>query len=1066
MDSASARERLVGQAWASAIALVIYLGKLGARGADQKGWSSMRDDLPSGTVTFLFAEVTGSGQPIRLAGEDAASLFATQRKILRAAFQKYHGREVEARDTFFFIAFARAEDAAAASIRAQRALAEHAWAPGASPQVRMGLHTGTPRLTAEGYSGLDAQIAARLCEAAHGGQVLLSQAARQLIEPRLEEGVSLRDLGEHQLKDLEQPRRIFQLVIPDLPDEFPPLYSLDALPHNLPIQLTSFVGRKRELAELERLLGTTRLLTLTGAGGAGKTRLALQMAAEAAESFAHGVWFVELAALTDPTLVPQAVTTTLGVREQPGQSPRASLQAHLRSKHLLLILDNCEHLIDACAQLADSLLRACPNLTILATSREPLGIVGETALVVPSLALPAEEEPHLAFDVVSQYDAVQLFVDRALAVQPGFKLTELNAGAIVQVCRRLDGIPLAIELAAARIKMLQTAELAARLDDRFSLLTGGSRTALPRQQTLRRTIDWSYDLLSEPERALLQRSAVFAGGFTLEAAEQVTGGGTSRAADLDSANRAVLPANTILDHLSRLVDKSLVFVNRRGDATRYEMLETIRQYAREKLAESGELEETQDRHLDFFLALAEDAEQHFWDDSQALHFRRLELEHDNLRAALERSNCCADKHAAGLRLAGALGFFWRARGYFAEGRGYLLAMLQRNPAHGEARAKALFGIGCMAYRQGDFAEARAYMDEGLAEYQELGEAGRRGFANTIAMRGYLETEVGDYQTAARLIGQSLAIMRELNDTQGIAHAYQELGACALRAGDYQKASEYLEQALPLYQQIDPQGRALALSGLAEIAIRRGEYERADELEQKALNLRRELADKWAIAISLGNLAWIALRRGDLARSTALLKESAVLRSEIGDPGGLAWCLEKFAAIALLEAQPDAEAPDVEALERAATLFGAAAALRAPIRSVIDLVDQPEYERQLAVLRERLGAANYARARAHGEAMTPEQAIALGQVTSAPAEADARTQGRKGKKGLGELTGRERQVAALLAQGASNREIAKELDVSERTVETHVSNILNKLGFSSRAEVRKWARRGEPTKQSE
>lgn len=637
----------------------------------------MRTDLPSGTVTFLFTDVEGSTQQAQRLGEGYASFLATQRKIIRAAFQKFHGHEVDTQGDSFFVAFARADDAVAASVRAQRALAEHAWPPGEIARVRMGLHTGAPQLTVEGYVGLDVHIAARLCAAAHGGQVLLSQATRDLVEQRLPDSVSLRDLGEHRLKDLDQPRRIYQLVIPALSDAFPPLRSLDSLPHNLPVQLTSFVGRKRELAEITRLLGSTRMLTLTGVGGAGKTRLALQIGADLVESYANGVWFIELATLADPALVPQAVATMLGVREQSGQPLLVSLEAHLRSKTLLLILDNCEHLIDACAHVADFLLRACPKLSILATSREALGIAGETTWMVPSLSLPDERQPRLTFNELSQYEAVQLFVDRAVAAQPSFKLTELNAAAIVQVCRRLDGIPLAIELAAARVKLLNPAEIAARLDDRFALLTGGTRTATPRQQTLRGVIDWSYDLLSEPERILLRRMSVFAGGCTLEALEQVAG-------------EAKAGMTSVLDLLSHLVDKSLISVNTTGTETRYDMLETIRQYAHEKLLESGESKQIQDRHLDFFLRLAEDAALYLRDETQALHFERLEREHDNLRAALDWSTRSADRHTAGLRLAAALAFFWEARNYFQEGREYSMAALAQNPEdHTTARANTL-----------------------------------------------------------------------------------------------------------------------------------------------------------------------------------------------------------------------------------------------------------------------------------------------------------------------------------------------------------------------------------------
>lgn len=819
---------------------------------------------------------------------------------------------------------------------------------------------------------------------------------------------------------------------------------------NLPHQVTSFIGREREINEIKRLLTATRLLTLTGAGGVGKTRLAVQVAADLVETCINGVWFIELAPLADSALVPQAVAAVLGVREQPGQPVLHSLKDHLRSKDILLVLDNCEHLIDACARLTDNLLHACPNLRILATSREALGISGETTWAVPSLSLPGVQDPRPTFAELPQYEAVQLFVERAVAMQPSFKLTALNASAVAQVCQRLDGIPLAIELAAARVKVLKTSEIAARLDDRFHLLTISSRTALPRHQTLRAAIDWSYDLLTLPERVLLQRLSVFAGGCTLQAAEQVC---------TDQPERDGIFSSQILDLLARLVDKSLVVVDKQGGDTRYQMLETIREYAREKLLQSGEAERIQNQHLAFFTLLAESADEQLYTEQQVFLLNQLEREHDNLRAALSWSLSPKGNSRWGLRLACALAYFWEVRGYHQEGHEFLGAAFAQNPPdRTELHAKALEKIGFLKFMQGDYPAGRSFLDASLDVYRELGSTSRRRLAHTLRLRGYLEVEVGEYETASELILQALDIMRELNDERGIMTCLSDLGACSLRAGEYARASEYLEEALLLSRGIDPRRRAMTLSGLSELALRQANLDRALELEEESLVLRREIGDKWGIAVSLGNLAWIALKQGDLDRTDTLLEESIAIRRQVSDPGGIAWCLEKMAQVALLKALLKSARQRHENLQRAAHLFGAANALRKPGGSVIDLIDQPEHEAQLAVVREQLGAATFKIATEEGEAMTLEQAIEYALELPPPRKETARPQTARqaAKQEFGGLTERERQVAALIAQGDSNREIAEELVLSERTIETHVENIFNKLGFTSRAQVRKWA----------
>jgi len=572
-------------------------------------------DLPTGTVTFLFTDIEGSTALLQYLGDRRyADVLGEQRRLLRAAFQAGGGHEVDTQGDAFFVAFRRGQDAVATAAAAQRAITTHPWPDSAPVRVRMGLHTGEPTLVAGGYVGLDVHRAARIGSAGWGGQILLSQATHDAVTDNLPPGVSLRDLGEHRFKDLQRREQIFQLLHPDLPADFPPLRSLDALPNNLPRQLTSFIGREREMAEVKRLLTTTRLLTLTGSGGCGKTRLALQVAADLVEEFANGVWLVELAALTDPALVPQAVASALGVREEPGRPLLATLSDYLKAKRLLLLLDNCEHLVAACAYLAEALLRACPHLRILATSREALNIAGETVWRVPSLSLP--DLLHLpSVEHLTQYEAVRLFIERALISRPDFVLTSQGAPSVAQVCHRLDGIPLAIELAAARVKVLSVEQIAARLDNRFRLLTSGSRTALPRQKTLRAAIDWSYDLLSETERMVLRRLSVFAGGWTLEAAEAICVG-------------EGIEWHEVLDPLMQLVDKSLVMMEEQGGTVRYRLLETVRQYGRDKLPASGEADVVRGRHRDWYLALAERAEPELLGSNQAVWLERLETEHD------------------------------------------------------------------------------------------------------------------------------------------------------------------------------------------------------------------------------------------------------------------------------------------------------------------------------------------------------------------------------------------------------------------------------------------------------
>jgi predicted ATPase/DNA-binding CsgD family transcriptional regulator/Tfp pilus assembly protein PilF len=839
-------------------------------------------------------------------------------------------------------------------------------------------------------------------------------------------------------------------------------------PNNLPIALSSFIGRGREIVEIRRLLlpghdpsqaagsgqpnpggSGARLLTLAGSGGSGKTRLAIWVAAELGDAFADGVWLIELASLSDPALVPQAVASVLGIREHPGRPLTESLADYAATRSLLIVLDNCEHLVGACARLAETLLRSCPDVRILATSREPLNIPGETVWIVPSLSIPESPlrlDAGLNAAVLLHYEAIRLFCERAAAISPDFTMTDQNGPAVAEICQRLDGVPLAIELAAARVRALSAEQIAERLrtHDRFRLLTSGGRTAPPRHQTLEAALDWSYALLAETERRLLQRLSVFAGGWTLDAAEAV-GAGTA-----GGAGEGV-EAGEVLDILSRLVDKSLVVVDKSDGDVRYRLLETIRQYAHTKLAQSGGADGARDRHLSYFAGWAGRAEPHLTNPDQLVWLQQFEAEHDNLRAALEWSGTADHRAEPGLRLALACGRFWVVRGYLTEGRAHLTACLRRAEAQlaqeSMVRASALRSAAHLAYLQSDYPAARALLEESLAIFRAAGPSGRPGVTVALELLGEVATEEGEYTIAQALFEESLTFYRELGDKRNIGDILSQLGWVAMRTGNYARASARLEDALAILQDTgDVRLVALVISGLGEVAVRQGDYQRAARLLEESMQLRRELGDKWGIGTSLGSLGWLALRRRDFQRMRSVLGESLAVRMEIGDRSGVAWCLEKLAEAAGLQRRPD----------QAARLYGAAAVLRAPLKSVIDPVDQPDYERSLTALRSALGEAGFAAAWSEGSVMALQRVIAhaLSEPEALPAAEAASTPVEKEKPGG--LTGREREVAVLVAQGMSNREIAGALVVRVKTVETYITRILNKLGFDSRVQIATWA----------
>jgi predicted ATPase/DNA-binding CsgD family transcriptional regulator len=770
-------------------------------------------------------------------------------------------------------------------------------------------------------------------------------------------------------------------------------------PNNLPLELSSFVGREKELAEVKRLLENNRLLTLTGSGGCGKTRLALAAASDLVEGFEGGVWFVELAPLADPSLVPQAVASTLGVREQPGRSPTEILSDYLESKKVLLVLDNCEHLVEACAELAEALLHLCPELRVLATSREALGILGEVAWPVPSLSLPdLRRLPDMGS--LPRYESARLFLERAAAVKPDFALTEQNATAVAQICYRLDGIPLALELAAARAKVLSAEQISSRLEDSLGLLTGGSRTATPRQRTLRATLEWSHELLSEPERKLFGRLSVFAGGWTLEAAEAVgaLGDGTEE--------------GKVLEVLSHLVDKSMVVAGSppgADEALRYRMLEPVRQYGLERLEACEAADAARSQHARFFLALAEEAETELVRGRQGVWMERLKREHGNFRAALswalDPEGAQPDERAEqGLRLAAALGRggFWGAYG-LAEGLGWLeRGLLRSSKTPASLRIKALNTAGGLALWGGEYERTATLIDEGLALSRALED--KPGVAHSLFLMVQMTIIWGDHARMQALREEAEALRPELEDQAALAYLLLALGLAAHEEGDHKQVEALLGESLALHRELgDRRGASMCLSIMGTAALERGDPVRAALCEEEVLHMLRETKDKAGIVYGLMIMAGVAILRDD-------------------SPA------------------------------RAARLWGAEEALREAIAFPVSLYDRAhyDYEGYQTVARSRMDEESFAEAWAEGRAMSPEQALEYAlerPATPGPAASEPYPAG---------LSAREAEVLRLVATGLTNAEVAKELFISSRTVSWHLGSVYRKLGFHSRTEAVRFA----------
>jgi predicted ATPase/class 3 adenylate cyclase len=867
------------------------------------------DGPPTGTVTFLFTDIEGSTKMWESHPQVMHGALSRHDVILRKATQEHGGYGFKTVGDAFCCAFPTAPDALEAALEAQRTLLSEQWVEGGPIRVKMALHTGAAEERDGDYFGQPLNRVARLLSAAHGGQVLLSLPTQELVRDLLPSEVGLRDLGEKHLKDLFRPERVFQLLVSDLPSEFPPLKTLDQHGNNLPVQPTPLVGREREVAEVcERLLSPeVRLLTLTGPGGTGKTRVGLQAAAELLEEFEEGAFFVTLATLTDPTLVAPSVTQALGVAESGEKPPEDALREFLRERELLLLMDNFEQVLDA-TPLLEELLAAAPRLKVLTTSRAALRLYGEHEFPVPPLALPDPAYPPPP-ERLTQYEAVRLFVERARAVKPDFSVTNENAPAVAEICVRLDGLPLAIELAAARTRLLPPRAMLAKLSSRLKLLTGGARNLPERQRTLRGAIEWSYELLSPEERTLFARLSVFAGGRTLEAIETICNPET----ELDT-----------LDGLESLLEKSLLRQEEGPEGEpRFVMLETIHEFAREKLEESREAEELRRLHAEYFLAMAEESEPHMTGPEQVVWLDRLEAEHDNLRAVLSWSLESGDIEL-GLKLASATNHYWIYRGHLSEAARWLEQALERSEDVPEAvRAKALSSAGGLAIFLGSHERTDTFLQEAAALYRKLGDD--RGVANVLKSLGNSSADRSHWQRAEALYREALELGRDLKYEDLITDSLINLGWAALCQENYDQATVFCREAL----------------GLAQ-----------------------DNRDKGSVAAASLNLGWAELGKGDHAQAGALFRESLSHLRELNDPVNIAECLEGFAGVAGAQGQG----------KRTARLYGIAESLRESLGTPLLPGDRPRYERHLSLARSLLDEVSWKQAWKEGRAMKFEEAI--------------------------------------------------------------------------------------------
>lgn len=911
--------------------------------------------LPTGTVTFLFTDIEGSTRLWEKYPEGMKTALAKHDSLLGGIFLIHNGQIIKTTGDGFHVVFETATDAVQAAIHSQQALQKDTWDE-ATIKVRMGLHTGEAELRDGDYFGQTLNLAARIMSVGHGGQILLSETTYQVAKEHLPGNVSAFDLGQHRLKGVAQPGKIIQISTPDIQQDFPALRSISPETNNLPTQLTSFVGRERELAEAKSRLEAARLLTLIGPGGTGKTRLSIQLGSQLVPGFKDGVWLVEFAPISDPSLVMQTIAFIFDIREIPGTPLKALVHDFLREKHLLLILDNCEHLVEASARIADEILHVAPKVKLIASSREALGINGETIYRVPSLTLP--DQDMVTKEAAMGCESVQLFVERATAANPKFQLTDENASSVAQVCSRLDGIPLAIELAASRLSVFSPEQIAKRLDDRFRLLTGGSRTALPRQQTLRALIDWSYDLLNEDERALLRRLSVFAGGWTFDAAETIC-------SNVD-----------VFEHLPQLVNKSLVTVNDGGEEPRYFLLETIRQYARDKLLENGEGEGTRNRHLAYYCEMAETARPELMNREHELEWiNRLDTEYDNIRAAVQWG--LSNDLSAATKMIYSLTQFMVVTTYASEGYRWgtealkhvdLLAGNSQPPSaeHVALRAKLLAGMSTMSFSMGNNKRSGEEAREAIPLLRSIGDERFMAVAMTFLIGASFQT--GNIDTAIATLSDLQALAEELDDPYiwGLVHgAGSSIEAFVNK--DFEKANALRSKTEEIMQEHGSRwSYGITMYSSGSFYIMQKQFEKAREKLNIAMQNMQEIGSRRNVIMIKSDLAHVLRHEGNHHQAIPAYQETIKEWQRLGHRAAVAHQLECLAFIAKA----------LEQAEKAIKLLGAAEALRQRIEIDMNPLERQEYEMEVADLKANMDGQEFSSVWTEGRSMTMDQAIEL------------------------------------------------------------------------------------------
>ena len=941
---------------------------------------------PSGTVVFLMTDIEGS---TKLWVERPQAMFSALRRhheIIADLVRRHEGHlpvEQGEGDSTFSV-FERGSEALACAVAIQQALGTEDWGDGLSLRVRMALHAGEVEIRGGAYHGAEVGRSAALRAIAHGGQVLLSQTVFDLVRDAIPPDCGIRDVGEHRLKDLARTERVYQLLYAGMPHNLPPLRSVDQMPQNLTPQLTSFIGRDEEMSQVVQLLRSSRLVTLTGPGGSGKTRLALQVGAEVLKRFPAGVWLVELAPVADPSLVPDAIASALGMRDVRNQDTMTSLAGFLLEKQLLLILDNFEHLLEG-ATLLTQLLEFAPELRILVTSRAILRVRGEQDFPVPPLSSPAPGDEN-DLEALTQYESVQLFIDRARFAKPDFAVTDDNAPAVAEICHRLEGLPLAIELAAARTKILPPQALLARLTKRLDFLTSTARDLPARQRTLRGAIEWSYELLDEDERRLLARLSIFAGDSSLEAIEAVCGVG----------------GEDVLDGIASLVDKSLLLqIENEDQEPRFVMLGIIKEYGRERLIGEGEYELIAAAHARYFVELTEKAATRLSGPDQGEWLELLEKEHVNLQSALAWS-IRGDVDEA-YRLAHLLQWFWWIRGHLSVGRHWLervlavptedpirrsralssagaivvdlgdtktaeayfseAAQLARENDNALALAWAVTGLGYVAYRDGEGEKAVALQEAALRDFNEQGDL--RGRTIAMTRLGMLALRTGDFAESDRFHVENLAIRRQMGDTWGIASVLNNLGYNAILQNDPEAALPHLEEALQLFREIGfKEGIGNVLDSLALVASAQGDWDRAADLLEECLQVFRSLGYKQAICFVLSQFGRAEIERKNLVRGGVLLREGLTIANDLFDTETLPYCFEGIAG-------------GLAALghgARAAFLFGFSEVFRSESGEPLPPVDRPRRDAHLALARDAAGPEAVEEALTRGSEATRAEAV--------------------------------------------------------------------------------------------